>query len=141
MKSLRSLLCVAAGLLAIGAVTLFSFQENLSMADEQAKAEPMLVHDVYFTLKESTPENRNKLVAACKKYLTDHQGVVFFAAGTLSSLDREVNDRDWDVGLHVIFKTRADHDAYQIAPRHLEFIKECKETWKKVRVFDTDAVK
>ena len=99
----------------------------------------MLAHNVYFSLNESTPENRAKLVAACKKYLADHPGVVFFAAGTVSDLDREVNDREWDVGLHVIFKDRASHDVYQTAPKHLEFIAECKAMWKKVRVFDTDA--
>jgi hypothetical protein len=99
----------------------------------------LLAHNVYFSLKESTPETRAKLVTACQKYLTGHPGVVFFAAGTVSDLSREVNDRDWDVGLHVIFQDRAAHDAYQTAPRHLEFIKECKDNWKKVRVFDTDA--
>src|SRR5438046_218624 len=31
---------------------------------------PRIVHDVYFALKDSTPEARKKLVAACKKYLT-----------------------------------------------------------------------
>ena len=33
----------------------------------------MLAHDVYFTLHESTPAARAKLVAACKKYLTKHK--------------------------------------------------------------------
>lgn len=99
----------------------------------------LLVHNVYFSLNESTPANRQKLVEACKKYLSDHSGTVFFAAGTVADLDRPVNDRDFDVGLHVIFKDRASHDAYQVAPTHLKFIEENKATWKKVRVFDSDA--
>ncbi len=127
-------------LLAALAIAVFQLvlKENLSMAADSAP-QKMLAHNVYFALNESTPANRDKLIAACKKYLADHPGVVFFAAGTVSDLDREVNDRDWDVGLHVIFKDRASHDAYQTAPKHLEFIKENKATWKKVRVFDTDA--
>ncbi len=141
MKIVRLITLFAAVVLAAGVVSKITHTENSIMAAETASTEPMIVHDVYFALKDSTPDNRAKLVAACKKYLTDHPGVVFFAAGTVASFDREVNDRDWDVGLHVIFKTRADHDKYQTAPRHLEFIAECKETWKKVRVFDTDAVK
>jgi hypothetical protein len=99
----------------------------------------LLVHNVYFSLKESNDANRKKLAAACDKYLSDHPGTVFYAAGTVSELDRPVNDRDWDVGLHVIFKDRASHDAYQDAPKHLKFIAENKDTWAKVRVFDTEA--
>ena len=100
----------------------------------------MLAHHVYFTLEDNSPQNCQALVDACKKYLTDHPGTVFFSAGELTpDLDREVNDRDFDVALSVVFKTREDHDAYQIAPRHLEFIEENKANWKSVRVFDSDA--
>jgi hypothetical protein len=103
---------------------------------------PMIVHDVYFTLKESTPENKKKLVDACKKYLSKHPGTVFFAAGNLADdLKRPVNDRDWDVGLHVVFQDKAAHDKYQDADLHKQFINENKDNWKKVRVFDTTAEK
>ena len=77
-------------------------------------------------------------MAACKKYLSKHPGTVFFAAGVLAEdLKREVNDRDWDVGLHIVFKNQAAHDQYQDAPMHQEFIDENKANWKKVRVFDS----
>lgn len=99
---------------------------------------PMLIHNVYFSLNDNAPANVQNLVAACRKYLTDHPGTVLFAAGTVSDLDRSVNDRDFDVGLHLVFKDRAAHDVYQNAPRHLQFIEENKATWKKVRVFDSD---
>ncbi len=100
----------------------------------------MIVHNVYFSLHESTPENRQKLVNACNKYLTNHPGEVFFAVGLVAAeFNRPVNDRDWDVGLHVAFKDKAAHDAYQDAPRHHQFIDENKSNWKKVRVFDTAA--
>ena len=100
--------------------------------------EPLLAHNVYFALNDNSPAEVQKLVASCKKYLTDHPGTVFFAAGTVSDLNRAVNDRDFDVGLHVIFANRAAHDQYQTAPRHLQFIEENKANWKKVRVFDSD---
>ncbi len=100
---------------------------------------PMIVHNVYFTLHENSPAARQKLVGACRKYLTDHPGVVYFSAGVLcETLARPVNDREFDVGLHVVFRTMADHDAYQQHPRHLQFIEENKATWKKVRVFDSE---
>src|SRR5665213_2327943 len=76
-----------------------------------------LVHNVYFTLKDGTPENSQKLIDACFKYLKDHPGVVFFGAGpVVPDLDRPVNVRDFHVGLNVVFKSKQDHDAYQIAP-------------------------
>src|SRR5208283_3528789 len=97
-----------------------------------------LAHNVFFTLKDRSPAARQKLVAACKKYLTGHPGTVFFAAGILAeALDRPVNDRDFDVGLHIVFVDQAHQDAYQEAPRHHQFIAENKDTWAKVRVFDS----
>ncbi len=74
---------------------------------------------------------------ACHRYLTGHPGEVSFSVGTLADLSRDVNDRDFDVALHIVFENRAAHDAYQTAPRHLKFIDENKADWKKVRVFDS----
>jgi hypothetical protein len=101
-------------------------------------AGPMLAHNVFFTLNDNSDEARARLVVACKKYLADHPGTVFFAAGTLcEDLQREVNDRGFDVALHVVFEDRDAHDRYQEAPRHLQFIEENHENWKAVRVFDS----
>ena len=107
-------------------------------------APQLLSHDVYFSLNDASPAAREALVAACKKYLTGHPGVVAFSAGVLASeLDRPVNDRDFDVALHMVFDGKASHDKYQDAPRHKQFIEENQKNWKKVRVFDSlvDAVK
>lgn len=98
----------------------------------------MLAHNVFFTLSDSSADAQQKLVAACKKYLSQHPGTVFFAAGVrCADLDREVNDGGFDVGLHVVFKDKAAHDAYQVAPLHNQFIEENKANWKQVRVFDS----
>ncbi|MEX2185641.1 MAG: Dabb family protein [Pirellulales bacterium] len=102
-------------------------------------SEPQLAHIVFFTLHESTPANRTELVAACNKYLSGHDGVAHYSAGTLNAeLARPVNDRGFDVALHVVFESKAAHDAYQQHPRHLQFIAENKANWKQVRVFDSD---
>lgn len=107
-------------------------------ASAAPKAEAQLGHMVFFTLKERTPEARAKLVKACDTYLTGHEGTVYYSAGTLAEdLTREVNDRDFDVALHLVFATRAAHDQYQEAPRHNQFIAENEKTWAKVRVFDS----
>ena len=97
----------------------------------------MLAHVVYFTLQDNSEEVTGRLVAACHKYLSGHEGTVFFAAGTLAhGLERPVNDLDFDVALHVVFTDREAHDRYQQDPRHLQFIEENKTNWKQVRVFD-----
>ena len=111
----------------------------LSLDAVPAKAaDPQVAHMVFFKLKESTEQNKKKLVAACNKYLSDHDGTVYYSAGVMAQdLDREVNDRDFDVALHVVFKNKAAHDKYLPHPRHLKFIEENKELWEGVRVFDS----
>jgi hypothetical protein len=98
----------------------------------------LLAHNVYFTLKDNSPAACRRLVEACKKYLTVQKGIVYFACGVLEpELARDVNVRDFDVGLHIVFADRAAHDAYQDDPTHIRFIEENKANWTKVRVFDT----
>jgi hypothetical protein len=98
----------------------------------------MLAHNVYFTLNDAGEPAQRSLVEACHRYLKDHPGVVFFAAGTLvTDLQRPVNDREFHVGLHVVFRDRRAHDDYQKAESHLRFIEENKANWKQVRVFDS----
>jgi len=99
----------------------------------------MLAHNVYFTLQDDSPVAVDRLVAACRQYLKDHPGVVFFAAGKVNEeLARPVNDRMFHVALHVVFTDRAAHDAYQVAATHQTFIDENKSNWRQVRVFDSD---
>lgn len=94
---------------------------------------------VYFQLEDNSPAKVTELVDQCQKYLDNHPGLDFFAVGTLNQeLSRPVNDRDYDVSLHTVFSDIAAHDAYQVAPRHLEFIANNKANWKKVRVFDSN---
>jgi hypothetical protein len=98
----------------------------------------ILAHDVYFTLEDASPEARAALVAACRKYLSGHDGAVLFAAGTRAGeMRREVNDQGFDVSLHVYFEDGAAHEAYQEHARHKQFIAEMNGNWKAVRVFDS----
>ena len=107
------------------------------LTSQQAR-EPGLAHNVYFTLGDNSPAARARLVDACYKYLKDHPGVTFFAAGEIVEAHaREVNVRDWDVGLHVVFAGKEQHDLYQKAEDHQTFIAENQDNWKSVRVFDT----
>ena len=98
----------------------------------------MLSHAVYFQLKDRTPAAAQALVESCQKHLTGHPGTAYFSVGTCAPYDRQVNDRDFDVALLIVFESHAAHDAYQVADRHNQFIAENATTWAKVRVFDVD---
>jgi hypothetical protein len=119
---------VVMGVLASGAVR----------TDAAPAGERMIGHMVYFQLADNSPAKVEALVAACDKYLSKHAGEVYYAAGPRAKeFDRDVNVQDWDVALHIVFKSKADHDRYQDAARHQQFIDENKANWKGVRVFDS----
>ena len=130
MKRFLTSIAVAALVLTAG--------PSLGAEEKPTAAGPMIVHDVYFTLKDNSADAKKKLVAACKKYLTDHAGSVHFSAGVLAEeLKSPVNDSEFDVALHIVFKNKAALDQYIVAERHKMFIEENKDNWKKVRVFDS----
>ena len=141
---MRTLITTLFALSIVGIAVLVSQDPHAMAAEPKADASSAtdksapLAHIGFFTLAESSEVNRTKLVEACKKYLDNHNGVVYFGVGVNApEYDREVNDRDYDVALHLIFKTAKDQDDYQTHPRHEQFIEECKGMWKKVRVFDS----
>jgi hypothetical protein len=99
----------------------------------------MISHDVYFTLIDNSAEARATLLAACRKYLTDHPDQISFACGTRAEgFARPVNDRDWDVSLHIVFTDKEAHDRYQDSARHHQFVAESQPNWVRARVFDTE---
>ena len=77
------------------------------------------------------------MVAACQKYLSTHPGTAHFSVGILADTDRDVNVRDFDIALHLVFDSLAAHDQYQVADLHNQFIEENKDNWANVRVIDS----
>ncbi len=101
-------------------------------------AEPQLAHAVYFTLKDQSPQSRDKFIASCEKYLTGHKGSVSFTIGTIAMDVKEpVSDREFDVALHVVFEDKAALAEYLKSERHDKFVAENKDKFAKVRVFDS----
>ena len=97
-----------------------------------------LAHMVFFTLKDVSTESQSGMVDACRKYLSEHPGIVYFSVGLRGEeYDRPVNVLNYHVGLHVVFEDKAAHDVYQVDERHLQFIEENKANWDNVRIFDT----
>jgi hypothetical protein len=125
--------------IAIAGLVSYAVMHHAQASDAQEKEAGAISHDVYFKLIDSSPTAKMKMVAACKKYLSGHEGEVFFAAGARTeSLKREVNDLQFDVALHIVFKDMASYEKYATAKRHTQFIDENKEGWKTVRVFDSN---
>ena len=101
-------------------------------------AEPQLAHMVYFKLKDRSDASKDKLVAACQEYLSGHEGTIYFSVGVIAKdLNCDVNDKEFDVSLNLVFRDKAAHDKYSTHPRHMKFIEKFQEGWAKVRVFDS----
>jgi len=105
---------------------------------DEAAAERMLSHNIYFSLKDPTPENKQRLIEACNKYLAPHPGVLYFATGTLCEEKGAFADRDYEVALVMTFKDRKALGVYARTPEHQKFIVETTALLKNVRIFDAD---
>jgi hypothetical protein len=102
------------------------------------KADPQLAHMVYFTLKDHSKESRDKFIASCKKYLSNHEGTVSFTIGTLADDVKEpVSVLDFDVAIHLVLKNKSAKLQYLNSPRHKQFVDENLDSFAKVRVFDS----
>lgn len=100
---------------------------------------PQIAHHVFFTLTDQSESATQRLVDSCNQYLDGHPGVTYFAVGRRHpELVREVNDKEYDVSLHLVFEDRKAHDDYQVASRHKQFIEEQKSNWANVRIFDSN---
>lgn len=107
-------------------------------AAEGSQPGPRLAHMVYFSLRDRSPVAIENMLAECRRYLSGHEGTEYFAVGVLApEFTREVNVRDFDVALHVVFDNKSAHDRYQADPRHVRFIEQNRANWAAVRVFDS----
>jgi hypothetical protein len=98
----------------------------------------MLVHTVYFWLKENAPPGeRKRLAESCLGLLGRVPSVRHIWAGSPAATPRrEVIDASYDVGLTVVLDDLPAHDLYQEHRLHKEFIARHKEHWKRVQVYD-----
>ena len=120
-----------AGLLVVCGCGMFGSNKKLTGG-------PRFGHMVFFTLHDNSIYAKQQLVRDCYAYLRSHKGVDFFSAGERAPMaDRQVNDKDFDVALHIIFESAEAHDEYQVSKKHQKFIDRNQENWKEVRVFDS----
>jgi hypothetical protein len=97
----------------------------------------MLVHTVFFWLKKSAPKSAaRRLADDCRRLLRTPSVAELWAGPPASTPARDVIDSTYDVGLTVVFRSVADHDAYQEHPDHRKFIARNKKHWQRVVVYD-----
>jgi hypothetical protein len=97
---------------------------------------------VFFELKDHSKETRDKLMASCEKYLSSHEGAIYFSVGARASdVDEPVSVKDFDVALHVVFASKDAKAKYLESQRHSQFVEENRPLFGKVRVFDSYLVK
>lgn len=101
----------------------------------------LFVHHVYFWLKEpQSKEAAAKLVEGLEG-LSKVKTIQMFHIGKPADTNREVIDRSYAISWLVLFKDKADQDAYQVDPIHLKFVEQYSHLWAKVVVYDSVDVK
>lgn len=95
-------------------------------------------HHVYFWLKEECKGAADR--AAFEQGLASLFEIDLVTGGRWSVpapvMLRPVIDQSWDYALTMQFASVADHDAYQTAPQHQQFIDSFKDRWARVLVMD-----
>jgi hypothetical protein len=124
--------------LAIGAVLALLGGGSLALAWAEDPPAKLLGHNIFFSLKDPSDENKARLIEACKVRLSQHPGIVFFAVGTRDErINGGFNDKGHDVALHMVFTGREALGAYARTPDHQQFIVETTPLLKNVRIFDS----
>ncbi|MBL9205982.1 MAG: Dabb family protein [Opitutaceae bacterium] len=99
----------------------------------------MLVHSVYFWLKpELTAAQRAEFrqgVESLRGISATEKVYVGVPAGVP---DRPIIDKSFAIGLTVVCKDVAAHNAYQVDPIHLAFIERFKPYWSRVQIYDAE---
>jgi len=101
----------------------------------------VFIHHVYFWLKDAqNKEDLEKLLQGLEK-LSKVRTIQMYHIGKPADTNRDVIDRSYSVSWMLLFKNKADQDAYQVDPIHLKFVEECSSLWSKVVVYDSVDVK
>jgi len=99
----------------------------------------MLVHSVFFWLKpELTAEQRADFRKGVESLGTISATDKVYIGVPAGVPDRPIIDKSFTIGLTVICKDIAAHNAYQVDPIHLAFIERCKTYWSRVQIYDAE---
>jgi hypothetical protein len=97
----------------------------------------MFSHVVIFWTDPAQPNAVAELIAGAEKYLKPIPGVLQFHVGKMVGSHRPVVDQTYQVALNLTFPDKQAQDAYQVHPRHVEFVEQVfKRVCQRVVVYD-----
>lgn len=103
--------------------------------DSEDKEGPF-VHTVFFWLKDPDSEADRQQLHDGLKTISEIDLIQQGYIGVPADTDRDVIDSSYDFSITFIFRNKAEEQAYQTHPTHLEFVEEHSELWKRVVVYD-----
>ncbi len=93
-------------------------------------------HVVIFWAKPGVSDAGERIVAGAEKYLRPIPHALSFHAGLPVPSPREVVAKGYAAALNLQFASKAEEEAYQVHPLHLEFVAHCSPLWERVVVYD-----
>jgi len=96
----------------------------------------MFSHIVIFWTRPEIPNAADQLLAGAEEYLRPIPGALAFHIGKMAPSPRPVVEQSYQVALNLQFASKQAQDAYQVHPRHLEFVKKFSPTWQRIVVYD-----
>ncbi len=97
----------------------------------------MFHHVVFFYLKKNlTAAQRAEFEAKLRGLLRIKTIASGYVGKPSTHAVRPIIDTTYDFAEFFVFKSHADHDAYQIDPIHQAFIADCKAYWDSVKIYD-----
>jgi hypothetical protein len=97
----------------------------------------MFSHVVIFWTDPAVADAPDKLLEGMNHYLKTIPGSLSFHAGKMAKSHRPVVDQTYQVALNLVFESKEAQDAYQVHPRHLEFVEKVfKPLCKRAVVYD-----
>jgi len=97
-----------------------------------------MIHSVFFWLNDGLSDER---VAFFESELAKLPAIDVVASGVIgkpaATEARPVTDHSFSYHLSLTFSSVADHNAYQVHPRHDAFVAACKDLWLRVIVYDS----
>jgi len=98
-----------------------------------------ILHSVFFYFKDDVSSDIiNNQKHAIIESLSKIDGVSNVKAGAPVGIDRDVVDNAYGMSLHLQVADKKALEAYQADQIHQDFLKNFKEYWKGVKVFDTE---
>lgn len=103
---------------------------------EKSASEIGFIHNVYIWLADDITVERRATFEQSLIKLAKAPSIVASYYGPPAMTDRSVVDNSYDYAWVTMFKDKKGHDAYQIDPLHLEFVKDNEDIFELIKVYD-----